>query len=294
MHDPLISSLPVAREIVTLRDAVTAWRKAGLRIGLVPTMGALHEGHQQMIRTACTRCDRVVLSIFVNPKQFGPAEDFAKYPRTAAQDLQRAQDAGVALVFAPDPGKMYPSGFATTIVVGGPSAGLESITRPAHFDGVATVVAKLLMQALPDVVFLGEKDCQQLLVVRRMVRDLDLQVEVAGIPTVRDPDGLACSSRNAYLSDAERARAPSLFHVLRQTAAALRTGTPPSVAIEAGIVRLHAAGFGPVDYFALHDAQDLAPLTRLDRPARLLAAAMLGRTRLIDNIAVEPQEPRGS
>jgi pantoate--beta-alanine ligase len=282
---------PVTRDIGVLRRSVLSWRAAGLRIGLVPTMGALHRGHQQLIRTARAECDCVVLSIFVNPKQFGPGEDFQKYPRQEAEDLMRAQEAGAAMVFMPDPSVMYPSGFATSIAVGGPSLGLESIRRPGHFDGVATVVAKLLMQTMPDVAFFGEKDYQQLLVVRRVVRDLDMQVEIAGLPTVRDPDGLALSSRNAYLTEVERAQAPTLARVLNDIASAIRAGVAPTKAIEAGILRLQEAGFDPIDYVALRDAQDLSPLTTLDRPARLLAAATLGRTRLLDNIAVDPDGP---
>jgi pantoate--beta-alanine ligase len=288
MDDPVISNLPVARTVADLRSAIASWRAAGLSVGLVPTMGALHEGHQELIRTACARCDRVVVTIFVNPKQFGPSEDFTVYPRREAEDLQLAQAAGAALVFAPDVSEMYPPGFTTAIQVGGPSVGLESVHRPGHFDGMVTVVAKLLLQALPDIGFFGEKDYQQLLVIRRLARDLDIPVEIAGVATVRDHDGLALSSRNGYLTEAERAQAPTLNLVLRDIAEALRAGTEASAAIEAGTARLQAAGFGRIDYIALHDAEDLAPMTRLDRPARLLAAAMLGRTRLIDNIAVAP------
>jgi pantoate--beta-alanine ligase len=232
--------------------------------------------------------DRVIASLFVNPKQFGPAEDFTAYPRDEAADLAAFAGAGVDLVFAPEVAEMYPSGFASSVRVGGIGEVLEGAPRTGHFDGVATVVTKLLLQALPDEAFFGEKDYQQLLVVRRLARDLDIPARIAGVATVREPDGLALSSRNVYLSAGERRTAPLLYRVLRETAAGL-TLQPEAVeeAVERGRARLEAGGFA-VDYLELRDAADLSPVSRLAGAARLLAAARLGRTRLIDNIAVNP------
>ena len=276
----------VAREVDALRRAVAGWRARGERIALVPTMGAIHAGHLALVAAARRQCERVVASLFVNPKQFGPAEDFAAYPRNEAADLAAFRGAGVDLVFTPDVAAMYPPGFATAVEVGGVSDGLESAHRPGHFVGVATVVAKLLLQALPDAAFFGEKDYQQLLVVRRLARDLDIPARIEGVPTLREADGLALSSRNVYLSAGERGVAPLLHRVLRDTAAALAE-QPNAVggALARGIAALGAGGFA-VDYFELRDAETLAPVTRLAGPARLLAAARLGRTRLIDNVAV--------
>ena len=276
----------VARNIAALRLAVRGWRAAGQRIGLVPTMGAIHAGHLALVQAARAGCDRVVASLFVNPRQFGPAEDFAAYPRAEAADLAAFATAGVDLVFIPPVEEMYPPGFATNVQVGGPSEGLESAHRPGHFDGVATVVAKLLLQCLADAAYFGEKDYQQLTVVRRLARDLDLPTRIEGVATVREADGLALSSRNVYLSPAERRTAPLLHRVLRDCAAAIahRPDTVPA-ALNDGMARLRANGFA-VDYLELRDADTLMPATRLAGPARLLVAARLGRTRLIDNIAV--------
>ena len=283
-----MAEITVARSVNALREAVAAWRARQERIGLVPTMGAIHAGHLALVQAARGQCDRVVASLFVNPKQFGPSEDFAAYPRSEAADLAAFAQAGVDLVFVPAVVEMYPSGFATSVEVGGVSDGLESAHRPGHFDGVATVVAKLLLQCLPDAAYFGEKDYQQLLVVRRLARDLDIPVRIEGVATVREADGLALSSRNAYLSPAERRIAPLLYRVLRDTAAALSTrpGTV-TAALERGVAALGAGGFA-VDYLELRGAADLAPMPRLNGPARLLAAARLGRTRLIDNILVVP------
>lgn len=278
----------VARSVAALRRATGGWRAAGERIGLVPTMGAIHAGHLALVTAARGQCDRVVASLFVNPRQFGPAEDFTAYPRTEAADCAAFAQAGVDLVFIPPVEEMYPPGFATNVQVGGVSEGLDGAHRPGHFDGVATVVAKLLLQCLPDAAFFGEKDYQQLSVVRRLVRDLDIPVRIEGVPTVREADGLALSSRNVYLSSEERQQAPLLHRVLRDTAAAL-LAAPDDVAalLERGAGALAAGGFA-VDYLELRDAETLAPLSRLASPARLLAAARLGRTRLIDNIRVAP------
>ena len=282
------SDIAVVRTVAGLREAVGGWRAKGERIGLVPTMGALHRGHLALVGTARGQCERVVASLFVNPKQFGPHEDFTAYPRDEAADLAKFREGGVDLVFAPPVEEMYPPGFASNIRIAGISESLEGAHRLGHFDGVATVVAKLLLQCLPDAAYFGEKDYQQLMVVRRLVRDLDIPVRIEGVPTVREPDGLALSSRNVYLSPEERQVAPRLHQVLSDTAAVLGE-RPNSVAsaLAAGIATLESAGFA-VDYLELGDAASLAPLSRLTGPARLLAAARLGRTRLIDNIAVTP------
>jgi pantoate--beta-alanine ligase len=278
--------IAVARTVAALRDAVGGWRAKGERVGLVPTMGALHRGHLALVEAAHGQCERLVASLFVNPKQFGPREDFAAYPRDEAADLAKFREAGVDLVFAPSVEEMYPPGFASNIRIAGVSEALEGAHRPGHFDGVATVVAKLLLQCLPDAAFFGEKDYQQLMVVRRMARDLDIPVRIEGVPTVREPDGLALSSRNVYLSPEERRVAPRLYRVLNDTAAVLRERPDAAApALAGGISALDGAGF-VTDYLELRDAADLSPMITLDRPARLLAAARLGRTRLIDNIAV--------
>jgi pantoate--beta-alanine ligase len=278
--------IAVARTVAALRDAVGGWRAKGERVGLVPTMGALHRGHLALVEAAHGQCERLVASLFVNPKQFGPREDFAAYPRDEAADLAKFAEADVDLVFAPSVEEMYPPGFSSNIRVAGISDRLEGAHRPGHFDGVATVVAKLLLQCLPDAAFFGEKDYQQLMVVRRMARDLDIPVRIEGVPTVREPDGLALSSRNVYLSPEERRVAPRLYRVLNDTAAVLRERPDAAApALAGGISALDGAGF-VTDYLELRDAADLSPMITLDRPARLLAAARLGRTRLIDNIAV--------
>jgi pantoate--beta-alanine ligase len=281
--------IAVARTVAALREAVAGWRARQERVGLVPTMGALHRGHLALVEAARRDCPRVVASLFVNPKQFGPREDFAAYPRDEAADLAKFREGGVELVFAPAVEEMYPHGFATTVQHGGIDEVLEGAHRPGHFDGVATVVSKLLLQCLPDAAYFGEKDYQQLLVVRRMARDLDIPVRIEGVPTVREPDGLALSSRNVYLSPEERQTAPLLHRVLTDTAAAI-AATPGSVVmnLENGLAALRQAGFVP-DYLDMRDAADLSSMTALDRPARLLVAARLGRTRLIDNIPVMPR-----
>jgi pantoate--beta-alanine ligase len=281
--------IAVTRNVAALRDRVRAWRADGARVGLVPTMGALHAGHLALVAAARAQCDRVVASLFVNPKQFGPSEDFAAYPRDEAADVAAFARGGVDLVFAPPVEEMYPVGFAAAIHIAGVSDGLESAHRTGHFDGVATVVTKLLLQALPDAAYFGEKDYQQLMVVRRLVRDLDIPVRIDGVPTVREPDGLALSSRNVYLTPDERRIAPRLHRVLQDAAVAINEHPDTvSAALEAGLAALRTAGFVP-DYLELRDAADLSPMTKLDRPARLLTAARLGRTRLIDNIPVVPR-----
>jgi pantoate--beta-alanine ligase len=276
--------IPIVRSVAEVRRMVAGWRTAGERIGLVPTMGALHAGHMALVAAAQAQCRRVVVSIFVNPKQFAPTEDLSRYPRPIEDDLAKLTAAKADLVFMPQVEEMYPTGFATTISLGGPTQGLEGDHRPGHFDGVATVVAKLFIQAAPDIACFGEKDYQQLLVVRHMVRDLNLPLEIIGVPTVREPDGLALSSRNVYLSAEERRIAPTLNRVMREAAAAIIAGAPHAPTLEQSIATLNQAGFS-VEYLALRDAATLAPLTDPRRqPARLLAAVQLGRTRLIDNI----------
>jgi len=273
--------------IALLRSRLAAARREGARIGLVPTMGALHEGHLSLVRETRKIADKIVVSIFVNPTQFAPHEDFDRYPRNLDADAAKlAAAGGTDLIFAPSAGEMYPEGFATRIEVGGPSQELETDFRPHFFAGIATVVAKLLLAAMPDVATFGEKDYQQLLVVRRLAADLGLATEILGTPIMRESDGLAMSSRNAYLAPGERKIAGQLNVILKQTVASLRKGTTISASEADGKRALLAAGFDSVDYLAVRDAATLAPLTQLDRPARILAAAKVGATRLIDNLAV--------
>lgn len=278
--------LPVVRDVPALRATVEAWRKAGLHVGLVPTMGALHEGHLSLVRTAKEHCDRVVASLFVNPRQFAPHEDFERYPRDEAGDSAMLVSAGCDLLFAPERSAMYPEGFATSVVVTNVSTPLEGEFRPHFFGGVATVVTKLLLQCLPDAAYFGEKDYQQLQVIKRMARDLDIPVAIEGCPTVRERDGLAMSSRNAYLNADERRIAARLNHIMHDAIKAARHGDEIT-GVEAEAARhIVAAGFTSVDYIAIRDAETLAPINDLSRPARILAAAWLGKTRLIDNMSV--------
>jgi pantoate--beta-alanine ligase len=279
--------LEIVRTIADLRSHVASWRRVGARVGLVPTMGALHDGHLALVRAARAECDRVVATIFVNPKQFAPNEDLDAYPRREEADLAMVRSAGVTLVFMPDVAEVYPPGFATTVRVAGLTDCLCGAHRAGHFDGVATVVSKLLLQSLPDIAYFGEKDYQQLLVVRRLARDLDIPVRIEGVPTVREADGLALSSRNAYLSPAERRIAPNLARVLRRIAAALvvQPGTVASE-IAQGRADLEEAGLA-VEYLEIRDADTLAPVTaNITGPARVFAAVHLGRTRLIDNFPI--------
>jgi pantoate--beta-alanine ligase len=279
-------SPPIVRDVPALRTAVDVWWRAGLSVGLVPTMGALHEGHLSLVRTAKENCDRVVASLFVNPKQFAPNEDFDRYPRDEAGDAKLLASAGCDLLFAPDGAAMYPDGFATSVTVADVSAPLEGAFRPHFFAGVATVVTKLLLQCLPDKAFFGEKDYQQLQVIKRLARDLDIPVEIVGCATVREHDGLAMSSRNAYLSADQRRIAARLNAVLHDTIKEVRGGAAITAAEAEAQRHLLAAGFDKVDYVAVRDADSLAEIADLARPARVLAAAWLGKTRLIDNMAV--------
>ena len=273
------------RELASLRETLAAWRSAGETVALVPTMGALHAGHLALVATARSRADRVVASIFVNPKQFAAGEDLDRYPRREAADTKALLDAGCELLWLPPAEVMYPDGFATSVSVAGVSEPLDGAARPGHFDGVATVVAKLFNQVRPDVAVFGEKDFQQLAVVRRLNADLDFGIEIVGAPTQRDDDGLALSSRNAYLSPEDRAAAVALPRALGEAAEAIVAGDSVNDAVGNARGRLEAAGFD-VDYVELADAETLgAPVA--GRPRRLLAAARIGGTRLIDNIAVE-------
>ena len=282
-------ALATVRTVTDLRRTVARWRQGGKSVALVPTMGALHEGHLSLMRLARRTCDRVVASVFVNPQQFAPHEDFGAYPRQEARDAAQLAGEGVDLLYAPPVAAMYPDGFSTTITVAGVSHGLCGHFRPQMFPGVATVVTKLLLQAGPDVAIFGEKDYQQLQVIRRLVRDLDIPVQVVGGPTVREPDGLAMSSRNAYLTPEERAIANRLYAALHAVADAVIQPDPTVKTILSKARQgLLATGFRDVDYIEVRDAETLDPVERVDRPARVLGAAWLGRARLIDNVAIEP------
>jgi pantoate--beta-alanine ligase len=277
----------VIRALPALRGQVERWRSGGQTIALVPTMGALHAGHLALVRLARRRAKRVVVSIFVNPAQFAPNEDFASYPRTWEADLAALSALKVDAIWAPSVKVMYPAGFGTQIVPAGPAlAGLEDKFRPHFFGGVATVVAKLLLQVAPDFAMFGEKDYQQLKVVTAMARDLDIPTKIVGVPTVREKNGLAMSSRNAYLTPSERAVAPMLYQALKDCAARLKSGRSIEAALADSRAQIERAGF-IVDYIEARHADTLAPIAALaDGPVRLLVAAKLGRTRLIDNIAV--------
>ncbi len=279
--------MQTVRDLTDLRAAIAAFRADGARIALVPTMGALHAGHIALIEAAKRAGTKVVASIFVNPKQFGPSEDLARYPRREMADSRMLVEAGCDLLWLPTVDFMYPEGFATNISVAGVSEGLDGAARPGHFDGVATVVAKLFNQVTPDAAYFGEKDFQQLSVIRRMVADLDFGLEVIGVPTQRDDDGLALSSRNIYLDEEERAKAVALPRALGIAARAICRGDDAATALAEAEASLTSAGFA-VDYIALVDAETLQPEPAADRPRRLLAAARMGQTRLIDNIAVDP------
>jgi pantoate--beta-alanine ligase len=276
------------RDLPALRAAVDALKSDGKPLVLVPTMGALHDGHMALVEEGRRHGRHVVVSIFVNPRQFGPSEDLDAYPRREAKDAQMLAAAGVDILWMPPVDVMYPAGYATNIGVSGVSEGLDGAARPGHFDGVSTVVAKLFNQVRPHIAIFGEKDYQQLAVIRRMVIDLNLGIEIVGMPTQRAEDGLALSSRNAYLSEDERKAALALPRALGEAKRQIEKGEPVEGAIAKAIATLAAHGFDPVDYVSLCDAATLAPMTVLDRPARLLGAAKLGKTRLIDNIAVDP------
>ena len=273
--------------ISTLRREIARYRKSGKTVALVPTMGALHRGHLALVREGQKRADRVVVSIFVNPTQFAPTEDFGSYPRTMKKDIEALADIKADLVWAPSPSVMYPTDFATRLAPEGAAlAGLEDKFRPHFFGGVATVVAKLFTQVTPDFAMFGQKDYQQLRVVTQMARDLDLPLKVIGMATVREKDGLALSSRNVYLSELERRHAPVLFGTLKDCAARIKAGEPIAMVMEEGRTHIRQAEFA-VDYLEARHALTLAPvLTLKDGPIRLLVAAKIGKTRLIDNLGV--------
>ncbi len=276
------------RQLVSLRETIATLRGEGARIALVPTMGALHAGHIALIEAAKLVADKVVASIFVNPRQFAPGEDLARYPRREQADARMLADAGCSVLWMPGVEEMYPAGFATNITVSGVSDGLDGAARPGHFDGVATVVAKLFNQVGADVALFGEKDFQQLAVIRRMVADLNLPIEIISVPTQRDDDGLALSSRNIYLAPEDRARAVALPRALGVAARVIGQGGDAVQALATAREALLSGGFDTVDYVELIDAETLEPLPDPARPRRLLAAARIAGTRLIDNIAVEP------
>ena len=274
----------ILQTVASLRAWVSGRRAAGCRVAMVPTMGALHDGHMELVRRGGAVADDVLATIFVNPAQFGPHEDFAAYPRTWEADLEKLATNGASAVFHPAVAEMYPAGFSTTVTLKGVTAPLEGAHRPGHFDGVATVVAKLLLQGLPDMALFGEKDWQQLQVITRMVADLDIPVEIIGVPTVRDENGLALSSRNAYLSAEQYRVATALNRIMREMARRVNTGTDIAATEEWGRAEVLKAGFDSVDYLTVRDAATLdAPGTG---PRRVLAAVRLGRARLIDNMAV--------
>ncbi|MEQ9448374.1 MAG: pantoate--beta-alanine ligase [Rhodospirillaceae bacterium] len=286
MSSQFTGSLAAVRDVESLRRRLQEWRRDGLSIALVPTMGALHQGHIKLMDHAKKLADRVVATLFVNPKQFGPNEDLAAYPRRETEDFEMLNAAGVHLMFAPDVSTMYPRGFATTVRVSGLGDILDGKHRQGHFDGVATVVTKLLLQSLPDIALFGEKDYQQLVVIRRFAADLNVPVEIIGVPTVRESDGLAMSSRNAYLTGDERARAPTLFKAITVAAKSIGGGGDIPAALTMVRNTLVEAGFYPVDYVEACHAETLEPLKRSGEPGRVLAAARLGKARLIDNVPI--------
>lgn len=271
-----------------LRSQVAAWRGEGATIGVVPTMGALHRGHLTLVETAKKRCDRVIVSIFVNPTQFGPNEDFSRYPRPLSADLEQLRSVGADAAWLPDVATMYPEGFATSIHVAGISEPLDGQFRPGHFDGVATVVAKLFNQVTPDLAFFGEKDYQQLCLIKRLVNDLNMNIKVVGVPTVRESDGLAMSSRNQYLNANERKTAIQISTAMHTARDAIKSGRDITTTLREATAHLLAQGFRAVDYFDLRDANNLSAVTTYSTggACRLLVAAHLGTTRLIDNIEV--------
>lgn len=278
---------PLVRDLAALRALSEPWVRAGVRIGVVPTMGALHDGHLSLVAAAKERCDHVIVTIFVNPKQFNTPEDLANYPRTEDEDARKLERFEVDAIYVPDGDVMYPAGFATTVSVAGLTDVMDGIHRPGHFEGVATVVAKLFTQSRATDAFFGEKDFQQLQVVRRMARDLDIPITVHGCPTIREMDGLAMSSRNLLLSDRARAKAPILFEEMEKIAQGLLSGVPMADLHAAALRRLEASDFTKTEYLELRANDDLTLLDAPTRPARLFAAAWLAGVRMIDNIAVE-------
>lgn len=285
--DTTTYAVPLTRTIADLREQVASWRAAGEKIALVPTMGALHEGHLSLIDVAKAHgATKAIVSIFVNPTQFGPGEDFDAYPRTEATDAEKLVDRA-DLIFAPNGSEMYPDGYGTTVSVKGVTNTLEGEARPTHFDGVATIVSKLLLAALPDCAVFGEKDYQQLLTIRRMVTDLRIPVEILGGPILREPDGLAMSSRNVYLTKTERKAAGQLNVILKETADAISNGGDIQTLTKNAEAKLLQLGFDKVDYLTVRDIKTLQPIETLTEEARILVAAKIGQPRLLDNLPVE-------
>lgn len=279
-------ALHTVRTIADLRNQVADWRKQGLTVGLVPTMGALHDGHLTLVKSALESCDRVIATIFVNPKQFGENEDFGTYPRTEQEDAAKLEQAGGHLLFAPNVDEMYgKDGGVTTVTVSGLGDILEGKFRPGFFNGVATVVTKLLLQALPDRAFFGEKDYQQLNVIKRFVADLNIPVEICGVATVRETDGLAMSSRNAYLTREDREIAPALYRTISEVSERFKVGGKADALSDWAARQLQDAGFQKVDYVAIRHGEDLTQDAQKGEPIRVLAAAFLGKARLIDNVS---------
>ena len=278
--------LDIVRTVTELRGRVGAWRKENQSIALIPTMGSLHAGHLSLMQLGREQSNKVIATIFVNPLQFSPSEDFETYPREENDDVRKLIDEDVDLLFAPDVKEMYQTGATTTINVGGLTDSLCAVSRPGFFDGVATVVTKLLLQALPDVAIFGEKDYQQLLVIKRLVADLDIPVEIIGGPTIREIDGLALSSRNVYLDPKARSIAPAIYNILNRYASAISKGNDIEKCLKLAKKDIQDAGFGKIDYLDLRNEQTLQRCTTKEEPSRLFAAVWLGSTRLIDNISV--------
>ena len=279
--------MEVVRTIAELRQHTSRWRIAGQTIGLIPTMGALHNGHLSLIKLAQGKCDRVIATIFVNPRQFLPNEDFDEYPRNEESDIQKLIEMGVDLLFAPKAPEMYQPDASTTVVISKLTDCLCATSRPGFFDGVGTVVTKLLIQALPDLAIFGEKDYQQLLVIKRLTRDLDIPVEIIGAPTIREADGLAVSSRNVFLSQTNRETASKVFEILKKTATAIALGNDVLVTCEEAHSELMLAGFSEIDYFEARHSETLELIQSFENSGRLFAAVWLGSTRLIDNLEIK-------
>lgn len=286
MTGDVMADVKIVRTKDELRTLRRNWIFAGEKVAVVPTMGALHAGHLSLVEAAKKGADRVIVTIFVNPKQFNNPDDLDKYPRTEMEDAAKLAPYGIDALYVPTPDQIYPEGFSTNVRVSGLTEDLEGAHRPGHFDGVATVVSKLFLQSRADVAYFGQKDYQQMLLVTRLSRDLDIETEVVGCPTVREEDGLAMSSRNVRLSPAERAIAPAMKREMDRAAKAIRGGAEIRVVLDSAKRQIENAGYGAVEYLELRDAETLTPVTDLSRPTRLLAAAMLGDVRLIDNIAV--------
>ena len=279
--------MEVVRTIADLRQRISSWRAEGQTVSLVPTMGALHDGHLSLIKIAQEKCDRVVASIFVNPKQFLPNEDFEKYPRNEDSDIEKLVELGADLLFSPNASEMYRPDASTAVVISQLTDCLCATSRPGFFDGVGTVVTKLLIQTLPDIAIFGEKDYQQLLIIKRLARDLDIPTKIIGAPTIREIDGLAVSSRNVYLSPTHRETAPSIFKVLKRTATAIALGDDASLAAKKAHDDLVLAGFSKIEYFEARHSETLEPIKDTRNPGRLFAAVWLGSTRLIDNLEIK-------